>query len=39
MSACWFTSDEHIHHCNAWLGWGKPEKARPFNSLDHMREV
>ena len=38
MSACWFTSDEHIHHRNAWLGWGNPEKARPFNSLDHMRE-
>jgi len=33
-----FTADEHYGHENARTGWGDPAKARPFVSLENMRE-
>ena len=34
----WFTADEHYFHENARLGWGNPDKARPFTSALDMKE-
>lgn len=33
-----FTADEHHFHENARVGWGNPNKARPFESCRDMKE-
>jgi calcineurin-like phosphoesterase family protein len=38
MPDIFFTADEHFEHKNAMIGWGNPDKARPWSSLIEMKE-